>query len=289
MPEAGGWPAPAKLNLFLHVTGRRADGFHNLQTVFQLLDWGDTVHIQLQAGGGIRRHRPLAGVTEDDDLSIRAARLLRLETGARGGASIAVEKRIPMGSGLGGGSSDAATVLHVLNAAWGCGLSTAELAQLGLRLGADVPLFVHGSSAFAEGIGERLQPLALGERHYLLAWPQLAISTAVVFADPRLRRNAPPLKASDFEPGATFEQQFNDCQPVVLDLFPEMRDLARELERFGRVRMSGTGSALFVAMPDAQAAQGAAHEMKSRYNVRAVAGLDRSPLLERLGAGSPDG
>jgi len=289
MAEASTWPAPAKLNLFLHITGRRADGYHELQTVFQLLDWGDTVYIETLDGKRLYRDRPLAGVPEDQDLAIRAARLLRVETGVDCGARIGVEKRIPMGSGLGGGSSNAATVLVALNALWGCGLGTDDLARLGLRLGADVPLFVRGHSAFAEGVGERLSPLPLGERHYLLAWPDVAVSTAMVFADPRLRRDTPRLAREQLAGLQDFAGLRNDCQSVVLDLVPEARELAQELGSFGEVRLSGTGSALFVCMPDAEAAQRAAFELKSRYTVRAVAGLDRSPLLERLGAGFPGG
>ena len=289
MVEANTWPAPAKLNLFLHITGRRADGYHELQTLFQLLDWGDTVSIVTLDNGQVHRDRPLAGVPEDQDLGIRAARLLKRETGVDRGARIGVEKRIPLGSGLGGGSSDAATVLVALNALWGCGLNTDELAGLGLRLGADVPLFVRGHSAFAEGVGERLSPLSLGERHYLLAWPGVSVSTARVFADPRLPRDTPRLSWRQPDGLREFAGLGNDCQGVVLDMVPEVRELAHELGRFGEARLSGTGSALFVCMPDAEAAQRAAFELKSRYTVRAVAGLDRSPLLERLGAGFPGG
>lgn len=284
MPDAETWPAPAKLNLFLHVTGRRADGYHELQTAYQLLDWGDEVQIE-PCDGPIQRTRPLQGVTEDEDLAIRAARQLRLHCGVSGGARIGVTKNIPIGSGLGGGSSNAATVLLVLNRLWGCHLPVAELAALGLRLGADVPLFVHGNSAFGEGVGERLAPVVLGQRHYLLACPEVAVSTASVFADPRLERGTPRLDLSKFDLSAGFTRLRNDCEAVAMALHPELAEVAEALARFGPVRMSGTGSALFVPMPDAASAQAAALALKSRYNVRAVAGRDRSPLLERLGAG----
>jgi 4-diphosphocytidyl-2-C-methyl-D-erythritol kinase len=289
MPEVTTWPAPAKLNLFLHVTGRRANGYHELQTVFQLLDWGDTVSIQVLPQGGVQRSRPLDGVHEDEDLASRAARLLRLECGVGQGALIAVEKHIPMGSGLGGGSSDAATVLCALNRLWGCGLAVDQLAELGLRLGADVPLFVLGRSAFAEGVGEELVALELGQRYYLLVWPELYVSTATVFADPRLQRDLKKISLAQVRDNADFSGMENVCQPVVEDLLPPVRELVQVLGEFGPVRMSGTGSALFVRMPDHDSAQRAALEMKSRYNARAVAGLDRSPLLERLGEGSPGG
>ena len=172
------WPAPAKLNLFLHVTGRRADGYHRLQTLFQLLDWGDTVHIAPNTSGRIERTHDLPGIAVESDLSIRAAHLLQSATGCERGASIVADKQIPAGAGLGGGSSDAATTLLALNHLWGCGLDIEQLAELGLQLGADIPVFIRGHSAWAEGIGDRLTPMSLGRRHYLLVFPPFSLSTA---------------------------------------------------------------------------------------------------------------
>ncbi|MDX1380555.1 MAG: 4-(cytidine 5'-diphospho)-2-C-methyl-D-erythritol kinase, partial [Xanthomonadales bacterium] len=187
--DAARWPAPAKINLFLHVLGRRADGYHELQTVFQLLDWGDELHIEATDSPSIERTRDLPGVSESDDLGLRAASLLQAASGTAHGARIGAVKQIPPGSGLGGASSDAATVLHVLNRLWGCGLDLQALARLGRELGADVPVFVHGHSAWAEGVGERLEPMALGERHYVLLFPGVTVSTAEVFAEPALPRD----------------------------------------------------------------------------------------------------
>lgn len=275
-----GWPAPAKINLFLHVTGRRPDGYHELQTLFQLLDWGDELEIEATDGPEIRRLGADYGVPENQDLVVRAATALQREAGTGQGADIRVVKRIPMGAGLGGGSSDAATVLVVLNRLWDCGLGPERLAGIGARLGADVPVFVRGHSALAEGIGERLQPVRLGARHYVLVLPGLAISTAEVFSDPDLRRDSAPLELDEALGGGGR----NDCEPVVLARYPLLREMASNLRRWGRPRLTGTGSALFLEMPSAQAADRAARQMKTLYNVRAVRGLDRSPLHRMLGA-----
>lgn len=281
------WPAPAKLNLFLHVTGRRADGFHNLQTLFQLLDWGDEIFLRTVGRGEVRRIEAAYDVPVDRDLAVRAARRLRAATGYTGGAEIGVRKRIPMGAGLGGGSSNAATVLVVLNRLWNCGLGVGELAELGLGLGADVPVFVHGHSALATGVGEVLEPVSPGQRHYLLVMPDVQISTAEVFADPRLERGSPAITTAEALAG----EGHNDCQPVALALHPELSELMDHLRQFGAPRMSGTGSSMFLPMASAEAARsaaeaanrGSATKMKCRYNVRAVGGLNQSPLLRALG------
>ncbi|MEJ2401403.1 MAG: 4-(cytidine 5'-diphospho)-2-C-methyl-D-erythritol kinase [Xanthomonadales bacterium] len=238
--RADRWPAPAKLNLFLHVTGRRADGYHELQTLFQLLDWGDEVRIRADRSGRLRRVGADYGVPEDADLVIRAARLLQSETGASGGAELEVLKRVPIGSGLGGGSSDAATVLVVLNRAWRCGLTVDQLSELGARLGADVPVFVRGRSALGTGIGDRLEPVRLGERHYVLVFPGLSIPTAAVFGDPGLRRDSPLLGAAECL-AATGR---NDCEAVVRRRYPEMDRALTALARWGRPAMTGTGSGI---------------------------------------------
>lgn len=288
-PSAEGrwWPAPAKLNLFLHVTGRRPDGYHELQTLFQLLDWGDDVWLRTRPGREIIRRRAAYHVNAEADLAILAARALQEAAGARAGAEIEVRKRIPLGGGLGGGSSDAATVLVVLNRLWGCGLGADELAHIGFKLGADVPVFVHGRTAVGTGAGEALAPAELGPRHYVLVMPDIRISTREVFSDPELRRDSSPISDQEILQG----KGRNDCQPVVCARHPEMSQLLSYLGRYGDPRMSGTGSAVFIPMSTREAAEraaaalraGSASELKCRYNVRAVGGLDRSPLHLELG------
>lgn len=277
IPECA-WPAPAKINLFLHVTGRRPDGYHELQTLFQLLDWGDRVRVALRQDGRIRRTGADYAVAEADDLSVRAARLLKQHCGTTLGADLSVEKTIPLGSGLGGGSSDAATVLLVLNRLWGCDLGLDELAALGASLGADVPVFVLGRSALATGIGDRLQPVKLGSRHYVLIFPGISISTADVFNAPELRRDSPTLSPLEILAG----EGRNDCEAVVRQRFPAMEAAMQAVLPWGRPVMTGTGSTLFIPMNDKKQAKSAAREIKSLYNTRAVTGLDCSPVHEKL-------
>jgi 4-diphosphocytidyl-2-C-methyl-D-erythritol kinase len=272
------WPAPAKINLFLHVIGRRQDGFHNIQTLFQLLDWGDEIQIRPTPGPAISRAPANYGVEESQDLVVRAARLLQAVTGCRQGAEIEVKKRVPPGSGLGGGSSDAATVLLVLNRLWGCGLGLDELAGLGRTLGADVPVFIQGHSAMAAGIGDILEPVNLGERQYLLVFPGMTISTAQVFSDAELPRDSREISLA----GALAGEGRNDCELVVRKRFPEFARVIEALREWGNPVMTGTGSAIFIAMNDRKSAKSAAKEMKTLYNVRAVRGVDRSTLRERL-------
>lgn len=276
--NSGTWPAPAKLNRFLHITGRRADGFHELQTLFQLLDWGDELKFTVTDDGKISRKHPIASIPESQDLCIRAAQLLQTECDIQRGAVIELVKQIPLGSGLGGGSSDAATVLHALNRLWRCRLDTEALALLGLQLGADVPVFVHGQSAWAEGVGERLQPVVLGENWYVLVFPGIAISTASVFSDPELTRDSTPIQYSDLKSVHTR----NDCQPVVLKRYPQLQSMMDELSEWGVSRITGTGSSIFIEMSGKNHAEETTRVLKSRYNVRAVRGVDRSPLLKKL-------
>jgi len=275
------WPAPAKLNLFLHITGRRPDGYHTLQTLFQVLDWGDEVRVAVTDHPEIRRPQANYEVPEQEDLIIRAARLLQLETACRQGAEIEVVKRVPMGAGLGGGSSDAATVLLVLNRMWQCGLNLEDLADLGARLGADVPVFIHGNTALAQGIGEELQPVELGERYYVLVLPAIAIATGEIFSAAELVRDSAPISVSEALAG----EGRNDCEAVVRRRFPEMDRILDSLEKWGRPVMTGTGSGIFMAMKNEQHANSTAQALKSLYNVRAVRGVDRSPLHEILNSG----
>lgn len=267
------WPAPAKLNLFLHITGRRADGYHELQTVFQLLDYGDQLRFSVRADRQVRHLRPLAGVAEEHDLCLRAARLLQAESGTRRGADIELIKHLPLGGGLGGGSSDAATTLVALNALWGTGLSTADLAALGRRLGADVPVFVHGHSAWAEGTGERLTPLMLAPRWYLVLVPACHVATVAIFNTPELTRDSRPITIPDFLAGRTR----NDCEPVVVGRYPEVAAALRQLG--AAARMSGTGACVFAAFADAAAARQA---LPPGWRGFVARGVDCSPLLDRL-------
>ena len=282
-PDAGHWwPAPAKLNLFLHVTGQRPDGYHTLQTLFQILDWGDEVFIRPNQTGQITRLSCDYGVPEHEDLIVKAALLLQEASGSELGAEIEVRKQVPAGGGLGGGSSDAATVLLVLNHLWACGLSVNDLSELGLRLGADVPVFIHGNSAMATGVGELLQPVAPGERHYILVLPPFSVSTAEVFSDPELKRDSEMISVTDALAG----KGHNDCEPVARRLHPGLSEVFETLSDYGVPRLSGTGGTVFVEVSTKADASRATSDLKCRYNVRAVGGLDRSPLREILENGT---
>ncbi|HMM66884.1 MAG TPA: 4-(cytidine 5'-diphospho)-2-C-methyl-D-erythritol kinase [Dokdonella sp.] len=272
------WPAPAKLNLFLHITGRRADGYHLLQTVFQLLDWGDTVHIRLRADGDIRRPGEVAGIAEADDLVVRAARLLQATTATPTGADIRVDKRIPVGGGLGGGSSDAATTLVALNALWGCGLPADELADLGLQLGADVPVFIHGHSAFAEGVGERLQPLDLPLRCYVIVDAGVSVPTRDLFQARELTRDSAPTTIAGFISGARTQNAF---EPVVRARYPAVAGALDWLGQWGEARLSGTGGAVFAPV-DAGKAQAVAASCPPGMRAWVAQGVNVSPLRGAL-------
>jgi 4-diphosphocytidyl-2-C-methyl-D-erythritol kinase len=273
------WPAPAKLNLFLHVTGRRADGFHDLQTLFQIIDLCDTVTITVREDGVIERPNDPSGVDEDSDLTVRAARALQSMTGTRLGATLGILKRIPMGGGLGGGSSDAATTLLALNHLWKCGLSIVELSALGLTLGSDVPVFIQGFSAWAEGRGERLTAIELRERWYVIVHPGVHVSTASVFQTPELTRNSPLITIrAFFESGGR-----NDCEPVVRSRFPEVADALDWLARFEPARLTGTGACVFAACASASEAERIAARVPDRWRSFVARGLNTSPLHERLG------
>ena len=270
------FPAPAKLNLFLHVVGRRADGYHLLQTVFRFIDYGDTVHLAVRDDGRIVRLHELAGVAEDKDLTVRAARLLQSESNTIQGVDIRLEKRLPQGSGLGGGSSDAATVLLALNRLWKLDWPRNRLEMLALKLGADVPVFVFGRSAFAEGVGERLQPVALQPAWYVVLTPPVGVATAKVFAAPELTRNTPPIRITDFSAGAGQ----NDLEPVVLSLSPEVKRHLDWLKAFGEARMTGSGSCVFLELPGRESAQRILDRLPADMQGFIAAGLDRHPLYD---------
>lgn len=238
-------PAPAKLNLFLHITGRRADGYHELQTLFQFLDYADQLSFIPRQDGKIQLHTPIDGVDHESNLIVRAARLLQAHSGCRLGADIWLDKQLPMGGGIGGGSSDAATTLLGLDHLWQTRLDEDTLAELGLRLGADVPVFVRGHAAFAEGVGERLQPVQLSEPWFLVAVPQVFVSTAEVFNDPELTRNTPAIKVRSLLAGGGH----NDCQPVVEKRYAEVRNALILLNKFVPAKLTGTGSCVFGSFP----------------------------------------
>lgn len=273
------WPAPAKLNLFLHITGRRADGYHLLQTVFQLLDWGDELGLRVRADGEITCAEPIAGVADDTNLALRAARLLQRESGTALGAEVAIDKRIPLGGGLGGGSSDAATALVALNELWNCRFDTDRLAALGLELGADVPVFVHGHSAWAEGIGEELTPLDLPQRWYVVVDPGVCVSTAALFSDPDLTRNAARMTIPRFISGAGTQNAF---EAVARDRYPRIARALDWLGRHGAARLSGSGGCVFVPVAMRAAGEKLVEECPDDLRAWLVRGVARSPLAMRL-------
>ncbi len=273
------WPAPAKLNLFLRITGRRADGYHELQTVFRLLDWGDEIRLRVREDGEVCRAGDVLGVPVEHDLAVRAAQLLRAHAGSGSGADIAVHKRIPLGGGLGGGSSDAATVLVALNALWDLRLSADELAGLGRQLGADVPVFVRGRSAWAEGVGERLTPLQLPRRHYVVVDPHAQVSTAEVFQAHELTRNAPPATISSFVSGETVDNVFT---PVVRARHPAVAAALDWLGSFGHARLSGSGGCVFLETRSYDRARAVARHCPLGCTAHVVSGVVVSPLQQAL-------
>ncbi|MGH8061785.1 MAG: 4-(cytidine 5'-diphospho)-2-C-methyl-D-erythritol kinase [Pseudoxanthomonas sp.] len=270
------WPAPAKLNLFLQITGRRDDGYHQLQTVFRLLDWGDSLKLRIREDGLIVRHgASVKGVSEADDLAVRAARLLQSEANIGKGADIFVEKHVPVGGGFGGGSSDAATVLVVLNRLWGLDFDLGRLAGLGLRLGADVPVFVQGDNAWAEGVGEVLAPIRLPSACYLLADPGIHVPTGELFQAPDLTRNAAPAKIADFVSGKLLGNAF---EPVLRRREPAIEAVFAALSRIGTPRLTGSGSGCFVEFSDRASAEAALAELPEGLHAWIAVGVDRSPL-----------
>lgn len=275
---SAGWPAPAKLNRFLHIVGRRADGYHLLQTVFQFIDRADTLAFALRDDGCIERETDLPGVPAEADLVVRAARLLQAETGTRRGVGIRVDKQLPMGGGLGGGSSDAATVLVALNELWGCGLDDDALAALGLTLGADVPVFVRGRAAWAEGIGEQLTPVEPDEPWFLVLKPAVHVATAAIFKAPELTRDSPLIRMRDFLAGAGR----NDCEAVVHARHPEVAAATAWLSQHTVARLTGTGACVFGAFADEAAARRALADRPAGLEVFVARGRNRSPLLDRL-------
>ena len=274
------WPAPAKLNLFLHVLGRREDGYHELQTAYQLIDLADSLSFGLREDGEIRRLEGPPSVPAETDLTVRAARQLQVAAGIRKGADIRLSKRIPIQGGLGGGSSDAATTLVALNEIWGLHMPVERLAGIGLPLGADLPFFIHGHSAWGEGIGERLTPMDLPPRHYAVVFPGIGVSTAEVFQASELTRNSPSLTIRGFlQAGGR-----NDCTPVATGRYPEVARALAWLARRGDARLTGTGSCVFAGFADRSQAEAALYGLPGGWSGFVALGLDRSPLQDRLAA-----
>lgn len=271
-------PAPAKLNLFLHVLGRRPDGYHLLQTLFRFIDLHDTLHFTLREDGVVHRTNAIEGVPEEQDLCVRAARLLQSETGCGLGVDIAVEKRIPMGGGLGGGSSDAATTLIALNRLWSLGLSRGRLMQLGLRLGADVPVFVFGENAFAEGVGEELQAYPLAAAWYVVLFPPVHVPTAEIFAHPELTRDTVSITMRALAK-RQFEQQLrNDLQSVVCGRYPEVGRYIAWLGNFGKAMMTGSGACVFAEFDSRSRAEAVLQQLPHEMRGVVAQGLTRHPL-----------
>jgi len=275
---SGPWPAPAKLNLFLHITGRRSDGYHELQTLFQFLAWGDWLYFDLNDTGRIGREGGPQGVASADDLVVRTARRLQQATGCTRGVTIYNDKRLPAGGGLGGGSSDAATTLLVLNRLWELGLDINALTDLGVALGADVPVFLHGFAAVAEGVGEVLTPAAPAELWYLVLNPVVSVSTATVFSDPELTRNTPRQTIADLLSGSWH----NDCESVVRQRYPEVATALDWLNAFAPAYLTGTGGCVFAAFGNKADAASVAARIPAPWSGFVAHGVNRSPLLSAL-------
>ncbi|MBI1733071.1 MAG: 4-(cytidine 5'-diphospho)-2-C-methyl-D-erythritol kinase [Gammaproteobacteria bacterium] len=276
--SGAGWPAPAKLNLFLHVLGRRADGYHLLQTAFQFIDLCDELDFTARSDGRIVRHSECHEIPEAADLAVRAAGALRAAAGVGAGADIRIRKRIPIGGGLGGGSSDAATALVALNALWGAGMPEPELLRIGLTLGADVPVFIAGHAAWAEGVGEHLTPIDPPEEWALVVHPGVHVSTARVFQHPELTRNTPAITIRAFLEGGGA----NDCEAVVRKMHPEVGAALDWLRRYGEARLTGTGACVFLRCDSAGKAEQVRDDLPAHLSGFVVRGCNRSPLRDRL-------
>lgn len=272
-------PAPAKLNLFLHVTGRRADGYHLLQTAFQLIDRCDTLDFEVRDDGQIIRSNDVPGVPAETDLIVRAARLLQEKTGCPLGANLTLHKILPMGGGLGGGSSDAATTLMALNRLWHTGLTKTELMSLGLQLGADVPFFIFGENAFAEGVGEELQAIQTPERWFVVIEPGVQVPTPAIFSAKELTRDSKIVRIADFSSNAEMFWK-NDLQTVACAMFPEVDEAVRWLSQFGNAKMTGSGACVFCAFADESAADKVIAQMPERWTSWKAKALNRHPMDE---------
>ena len=284
------WPAPAKLNLFLHITGRRDDGYHVLQSAFQLLDYHDDIQFAVRSDGLVHLSGGTPEIPTPSNLVVKAARRLQTHCRCHLGADIVLRKRIPVGAGLGGGSSDAATTLVALNILWQLGLGTDELAALGLELGADVPVFLRGASAWAEGVGEELSPLELAELWYLVLYPNCAVATGEVFADPTLTRNSQPMRMVDcltavsataqgkISPLVFLQSARNDCEALVRQRYRAVDEAFNWLSQYGQARLTGTGAAVFVAISEEEQARQLLGQVPSSWQGFVARGINQSPL-----------
>lgn len=272
------WLAPAKLNLFLHMVGRRSDGYHLLQTVFIFLDYGDSLDFTVREDEAILLDTPLPGVPPEQDLTVRAARLLQQTAGIKRGVNIRLDKRLPMGGGLGGGSSNAATTLLALNQIWQAGLSRSDLERLGLQLGADVPIFVHGHAAFAEGVGEVFTDIVVPEAWYLVLVPPVSVPTAEIFRATDLCRDTPTLRPDDWKPGVGH----NDMEPVAVRLYPAVGEYLDMLKPHGMPRMSGSGACVFAEFSEEARARAVQAALPAGVRSFVARGLTRHPLLDQI-------
>lgn len=272
------WPSPAKLNLFLHINGRYPNGYHQLQSLFQLLDKGDELAFTVTPLAEITLLTPIDGVANEDNLIVKAARLLQKHTDSPQGCDIQLRKVLPMGGGIGGGSSNAATTLIALNYLWKCNLSLTELAELGLALGADVPVFVMGNTAFAQGVGEQLTPVSIVQKHYLVVFPKCHVSTAEVFNAPDLPRNTPLISWQEYD----FDQTHNDCQQLVCNRFENVANTLRWLLEYAPSRMTGTGACLFAVFTSNQEAENVLANLPSGCSGFVAKGVDVSPVHDKL-------
>jgi 4-diphosphocytidyl-2-C-methyl-D-erythritol kinase len=275
------WPAPAKLNLMLRIVGRKPDGYHLLQTVFQMTDLCDWLTFTPLESGEVRLTAPTPGVDEQQDLTVRAAKLLKQHTGCSLGVCIRIEKNLPMGGGLGGGSSDAATTLVVLNRLWNLALSVEELMALGLQLGADVPVFVFGHSAWGEGVGEQLQAVTVPEQWLVIIKPDCHVNTGVIFCAEGLTRDSKPIKMLDFIGG----DSKNDCTAVVTALHPQVKEALLALSKYGDARLTGTGACVFAQFASEIEAKSAYEALKGQWVVYLAKGLNKSPLYKKMEQG----
>jgi 4-diphosphocytidyl-2-C-methyl-D-erythritol kinase len=276
------WPAPAKLNLMLRIVGQRPDGYHLLQTVFQFVDLCDWITFHPVADGRVSLQKTIPGVAEADDLTVRAAQLLKAVTGCESGVRIEVEKNLPMGGGLGGGSSDAATTLVVLNQLWNLQLPQEKLMELGLSLGADVPVFVYGYSSWAEGVGEKLERISVPEQWVVIIKPECHVDTKEIFSAKNLTRNSKSIKIADFIAG----QHQNDCVEVVCQRYQSVKDALVDLSAFSEARLTGTGACVFAQFDSEAAAVNAFQSLKAKWQVYLTKGVNESPLFSKLKAGS---
>jgi 4-diphosphocytidyl-2-C-methyl-D-erythritol kinase len=272
-----GWPAPAKLNLFLHITGQREDGYHLLQSVFQFIQRADKLYFELRDDGQIKLSEPLEGVADEDNLVVKAVRQLQQHCQPGQGATIRIEKVLPMGGGLGGGSSDAATALVALNLLWKCGLDNTQLAQIGLKLGADVPIFILGQSAWAEGVGEQLTPVLLPEPWFVVLSPQIEVSTAEIFSLPQLQRDCTAITIRDFLAGTKVT---NVCEPVVRQQYPIVDEALEQLSKYAPARMTGTGACVFAMFENEVLARKALESLDDKWSGFVTRGVNLSPLKE---------